>query len=437
MQTALAYGNGWLTTNVPNDALVIEPKHLKGLTNEKEAAFRTLRNPYNTTPLRESVQSTDKVAIVISDMTRPTPNHKLIPWILEELPHVPYENFIIINGTGTHRDQTPEELTAMLGQWVVDHVTVINHHCHNKDELINLGRSRFGCDIWLNKAYVEADFRIVTGFIEPHFFAGFSGGPKGIMPAIAGIETILTFHNARMIGNPLSTWGNMMNNPLQEMAREVNECCKPDFMFNVTLNKQKEVTNIFAGELFAAHDAGCQFVKAHAMVEVDRRFDVVLTSNSGYPLDQNLYQTVKGMSAAQKIVKQGGSIICTAECADGIPSHGHYAEILQMKRTPQELLQLIHDESFQKFDQWQVQKQATIQTWADVYVYSSLSDEDVKRAMLHPTHHIEATLAELQLKYGPDMSVAVLPLGPLTIPYVKEENSESSGEVSDNVHPLK
>ena len=154
------------------------------------------------------------------------------------------------------------------------------------------------------------------------------------------------------------------------------------------------------------------------MIRCDRRFDVVITSNSGYPLDQNLYQAVKGMSAAHKIVKQGGTIICAAECSDGLPDHGNYAKILQMRSTPQEMLDMIADPSFKMFDQWQVQKQAVIQVWADVMVYSSLSDEQVRRAMFTPTHDIGRTLEELKRKYGENLSVAVLPLGPLTIPYV-------------------
>ncbi len=421
MKTTLLYGKGTLPLEVPDHSVLIEPHYFPGLKNEKQAVIQALQNPIGTAPLRELVKSTDRVAIVISDITRPTPNHKLVPWIIEELSHVPAENFVVINGTGTHRDQTREEFVQMLGASVVDNIRVINHHCQNKDELVNLGKSRFGCDIYLNKEYVEADFRIVTGFIEPHFFAGFSGGPKGIMPGIAGIDTILTFHNARMIGDPLATWGNMVNNPLQEMAREVNLLCKPDFMLNVTLNKEKEITQVFAGELFAAHAHGCEFTKEHAMIPVEHRFDVVITSNSGYPLDQNLYQAVKGMSAAHKIVKKGGTIICASECSDGIPNHGNYAEILQMRKTPEEILQMINDHTFQKFDQWQVQKQAVIQVWADVYVYSSLPDEDVEKAMFTPTHNIESTLHKLKKKYGPNMTVAVLPLGPLTIPYVTEE----------------
>lgn len=420
METTLLYGKNGLALDLPDDIFLVEPNHLPGLENDEGAIKDALRNPIGTSPLKEMVKSTDTVAIVISDITRPTPNHKLVPLLVQELEHVPLENFVIINGTGTHRDQTRDEFVHMLGEWVVNNIRIINNNCHDKNTLVNLGKSKFGCDVYLNKDYVEADFRIVTGFIEPHFFAGFSGGPKGIMPGIAGIETIMTFHNARMIGDPRSTWGNMVDNPVQEMTREINRMCKPDFMLNVTLNRDKEITSVFAGELYEAHDKGCAFVKEHAMIRCEERFDVVLTSNSGYPLDQNLYQAVKGMSAAHKIVKKGGAIIIASECSDGLPSHGNYSKIFEMAKSPQALLDMINDPEFKMFDQWQVQKQAVTQVWADIYVYSELTDEQVYGTMLKPTHNIEQTLKELKLVYGEDMSIAVLPLGPLTIPYVEE-----------------
>jgi nickel-dependent lactate racemase len=156
------------------------------------------------------------------------------------------------------------------------------------------------------------------------------------------------------------------------------------------------------------------------MVKCDNRYDVVITTNAGYPLDQNLYQAVKGMDAARMIVKQGGTIICAAECSEGMPDHGNFVKILQMRKSPKELLEMINDPSFQMFDQWEAQRLAMIQEWADVYVYSTLPDESVKIAMLTPTKDIEQTLNELLGKCGAEMSIAVLPLGPLTIPYVEE-----------------
>lgn len=420
MKTTLLYGKEGLTINVPDHSFVVEPSHLPEVEDERAALQQALRQPIGCAPLKEMVKENQTVAIVISDITRPTPNHKLVPALIEELSHVPLQNFVIINGTGTHRDQTKEEFVGMLGEWVVDNIRIVNNQCHNQDELVKIGKSTFGCDVYLNKDYVEADIRIVTGFIEPHFFAGFSGGPKGIMPGIAGIETIMTFHNARMIGDARSTWGNMNDNPVQQMTREINAMCKPDFMLNVTLNGDKEITAVFAGELYEAHDRGCEFVKEHAMSRCEKRFDVVITSNAGYPLDQNLYQAVKGMSAAHKIVKKGGTIVIASQCADGLPDHGNYSKIFEMANTPQQLLDMINDPEFKMFDQWQVQKQAVTQVWADVHVYSTLTDEQVTGAMLTPVHDMEETLSRLKEKYGEEMSVAVLPLGPLTIPYVEE-----------------
>ena len=423
MRVMLQYGKTGLEVEAPEDAAVLRPKSVPGLADEREAVVRALRAPAGGRPLRESVRARDRVAIVISDITRPTPNHKLVPWLLDELAHVPRANITVINGTGTHRDQTREEFVAMLGAPVVEQVRVINHHCSNADELSVLGRSRFGCPIALNRAYVEADFRIATGFIEPHFFAGFSGGPKGIMPAIAGLETILAFHSPAMIGHPRATWGILDGNPLQEMAREVNDLCKPDFLLNVALNDDKEIANVWAGELYATHAAGCAYVREHAMIACRERFDVVVTTNSGYPLDQNLYQAVKGMSAAHKIVKRGGAIICAAECADGVPAHGNFARILKMGRTPREILELVESGSVRMMDQWQAQKQAVIQMWADVYMHSSLPPAVVEDALLTPVADIADALDALRRRNGGRISVAVLPSGPQSIPYVAAEEA--------------
>lgn len=422
MKVHLDYGKTGLEVDLPEHVELIQPRHIAGLKNEKQKAKDSLRYPTGTPPLREMVESTDKVSIVISDITRPTPNHKLVPWLLEELNHVPRENFVIINGTGSHRDNTREEFVQMLGEEVVNSVRVINNNAFDKGTQTYLGRSSFGAEAYLNKEYCESDIKIVTGFIEPHFFAGFSGGPKGIMPGIAGIETILHFHNAKMIGDPNSTWGLIEGNPVQGEATEITSMCKPDFMFNVTLNDNKEITNFFSGDVIEAHRKGCEYVRQQVMVPCETPFDIVITTNSGYPLDQNLYQAVKGMSAAHKIVRKGGAIICATECSDGLPNHGNYADILQMRKTPEEILKMINSPDFSQFDQWQVQKQAMIQIWADVYVYSSLAAEEVERAMFRPSGNIEQTVEMLMSRYGQNAKIAVMPQGPLTIPYMKENS---------------
>ena len=187
----------------------------------------------------------------------------------------------------------------------------------------------------------------------------------------------------------------------------------------MTLNSRKQITGVYAGDLLAAHRAGCEEVKRQSMIPVDASFDIVLTTNSGYPLDQNLYQTVKGISAASEIVKKGGAIICASECSDGIPAHGNFGKILQLRDSARELLDMFEAPSFRMFDQWQVQKQAIIQTQADCYIYSSLDDAVIRNARFAPCHDIQALLANLMATYGPQARIAVLPLGPLTIPYIR------------------
>ncbi len=417
-QVKLAYGKDHISVQVPDTAVVIEPRHLPGLADEKSAVLTALREPIGTPPLKTMVKSTDTVAIVIADITRPTPSEKLVPWLIEELSHVPKENFVVINGLGSHRPNTREELIQMLGQEVVDTIRVINHEAFDDNELVHVGCNSYGSNVYLNKTYVEADFRIVTGFIEPHFFAGFSGGPKGINPGIVGIKTIQDFHNAEMIGNPQSTWGVIEGNGVQDAATQNCLMAKPEFMLNVTLNGEKEITNVFAGDVIEAHRIGCAFVKEHAMFAVDQPFDIVITTNSGYPLDQNLYQTVKGMSAGAQVVKEGGSIISVSECVDGLPAHGNFGPILKMRSTPQDLLAMINEPSFSMFDQWEAQKLAMIQMQADCYLYSLLDEQTVKDCMINYVENIEQTLAQLVDKYGPNASIGILPLGPLVIPYV-------------------
>ncbi len=417
----LAYGKTGLAIQVPDRAVVIEPRHLPALADDKAAVVDAMRNPLGSPPLKSMVGSADTLAIVISDITRPTPNHKLVPWILEELAHVPRENFVIVNGLGSHRANTEAELVGMLGREVVDSIRIVNHDAFDDNELVHVGRNSYGSEVFLNKTYLEAKIKIVTGFIEPHFFAGFSGGPKGINPAVAGIKTILDFHNAQMIGHPLSTWGVIEGNIVQDAATQNCLMAKPDFMLNVTLNGEKQITGVFAGDVIAAHRQGCRFVKDTAMYEVEEPFDIVITTNSGYPLDQNLYQTVKGMSAAAQIVRQGGAIISASECCDGLPAHGNYSKILKMRETPDELLAMICDPEFCLFDQWEVQAQAMIQKKANCYLYSSIAPEVVADAKLTPIDSVEDTLQMLVQRYGPESRIAVLPLGPLTIPYVREK----------------
>lgn len=424
MQTRLAYGKHGLDVELPPDALVVEPRFVPGVPDEPATLHRALREPIGVAPLREQIQPADTVAIVHTDITRATPNDRILPVLLTELEAagVRRDDVMLLNALGTHRPQTRDELAGMLGAEIVANYRCEQHDCWDDAGLVPLGETRFGHPVRINRTYMEADVKILTGFIEPHLFAGFSGGPKGVLPSIAGIESVLSNHGAQMVGHPEATWGITDGNPIWEEMLEVALRTEPTFLLNVTLNRDRAITGVFAGDLQRAHAAGCAFCQESAMAPVPHRFDIVVTTNSGYPLDLNLYQSVKGMSAAAQIVRDGGSIVVAAECWDGVPDHGEYARLLREAESPQALLDRIQEPGFSAHDQWQVQIQAMVQLKADVYVYSDgLSDAQIRQAHLIPCRHIEDTLAELLDRYGPDASMCVLPEGPQTIPYVAEE----------------
>lgn len=366
--------------------------------------------------------------MIFSDITRPTPNHIILPVLLEGLraAGIQPENLTLFNALGTHRPNTPEELHRMLGDEIVRQYRIVQNDAFDPATLIHLGVSSRGHDIWLNRQLAECDLKILTGFIEPHFFAGFSGGGKAVMPGMAGLKTVLGNHDAGMIGHPNATWGITHGNPIWEEAREVallaSTSAQPAglFLLNVALNKDKHITGVFAGDLDAAHAQGCAFVKQTAMLPVSQPFDIVVTTNSGYPLDLNLYQTVKGMCAASQVVKQGGAIIAAAECWDGIPDHGLYGKLLREANSPRELLDRIAAPGFLEQDQWEAQIQAIVQLKADVYLRSDgLTDQQIKQALLKPCHSIEATVASLREHYGAGSRICILPEGPQTVAYVQ------------------
>jgi len=396
---------------------VIAPADAPGLQDEYAAFEAAVRHPIEAPPLATLVPAGAHVAIVIADLTRPSPSERLVPWILGELPHIRRENVLILNGTGSHRANTRAELVQMLGEEIVATVPILNHNAFDRSALTSLGRLSSGGEVLINTAYVQADVRIVTGFIEPHFFAGFSGGPKGIIPGLAGIDTIMHLHGAALIGHPQSTWAVLEDNPIQQAIREAVALAPPEFLINVAINRWRQITALWAGHYLHAHAAGCRFVARHATRPVEQLFDVVLATNSGYPLDQNLYQAVKGMSAAARIVRPNGTIIMAAECSDGLPDHGSYKDLLQLRHEPHALLELIETPGFARHDQWQAQIQAMIQCRAEVYLYSSLAPALVRSAMLQPCESIEATLAAALARSGPGARIAVLPEGPQTIPY--------------------
>jgi nickel-dependent lactate racemase len=421
MHIKLAYGKTGLVVRLDErwNVCVIEPEYIPALADIPAAIRESLRTPIASPSLREMASQGKQIGIIFNDITRPTPNNLILKGILEELKDRQDASITLFNALGTHRPNTDAELQGMLGRDITDRFRIVQNNAFDPATQVSLGKTTRGHEIWINCELAQCDLKILTGFIEPHFFAGFSGGGKAIMPGMGGLATILQNHGAGMIAHPNATWGVTRGNPIWDEVHEVASKLDSLFLFNVTLNRDKHITGVFAGELSAAHAAGCEQVRRTAMTPVDEPCDIVVTTNSGYPLDLNLYQAVKGMSAASRIVRQGGAIIIAAECWDGIPEHGLYGQILHKANDPQDMLNNILSATEPIQDQWQAQIQAQIQLKADVYLYSDhLSSEQVQSAHLKKISSIEETLKMLVGRFGKETRIAVLPEGPQSLPYL-------------------
>jgi nickel-dependent lactate racemase len=421
MKVSLAYGRSHIDIELPDDrTTVIEPSHMNPVPDEWAAVIAALDNPESAPELKTQITPATKIVIVHTDITRATPNDRLIPWILAYLESAgaTRENITLLNGLGTHRPNTKAELEAMLTPDVVANYRCLNHEPENDDAHVQLGVTKTGVPALINRHLVEADVRIITGFIEPHFFAGFSGGPKGIMPGVAALKTVMSNHGAENIGDRRSTFGITDGNPIWEEMRDIALRVGPSFLVNLALNERRQITGVFAGDLIAAHKVGIEFVRAGAMQKVDGAFDIVITTNSGYPLDMNLYQAVKGMRAADLIVKDGGTVIIAAECCEGVPANSPHDKLLRSVKSGDELLEKLNTPGFVWPEQWQGHIQSLIQRRAEIQIYTAMDDATVRSSHLVPCRDISAAVAE---KLGPNPNgkrIAVLPQGPLTIPYI-------------------
>ena len=417
----LKYGKAGHSIDLPDsyNIEVINPRWVEGIKDQRMAITQALRQPFNSKALNQLIKPDSQVAIIFSDITRATPYCTILPPLLDELKKIPRNNICFFCANGTHRPATEKELISILGEAVVNEFEIVQNDANNPELFQYVGTTSLGNRILLNKRILEFDLKILTGFIEPHFFAGFSGGGKALIPGLAFVDTIKHNHSISNLSKKNVTWGITDGNPLWEDILEAAEFVPGLFLLNITMNKRKEITSVFAGDLRIAHKAGCRFVKESAMAAVSRLYDIVITSNSGYPLDINVYQAVKGMSAAAQIVKEGGTIIIAAECWDGIPSDSDYERILTSVRSVDELVDFTKDNESTLKDTWQVYFQASIQKKADVYLYSHQLDEmTIKKVLLNAVSNIAELVDNLTNKLGPETRICVLPEGPLTIPYL-------------------
>jgi nickel-dependent lactate racemase len=413
MLVDLAYGTGVRAVAVPDGATVIRPNELPGLPDQAEAVRLALAQPLDGPSLESLVRSARRVVVVFPDLTRPMPNRTVLPPLLRELERcgVPDDAITLLCATGTHRQATVAEMQELVGSPIVARYAIVDH-CSDSADHVKVGEVD-GTPVLLQRHYVEADVRIITGFVEPHFFAGFSGGPKAVCPGLAATETILEAHHPRRIADAGATFVTRRGNPVHDFVRSAVALAPPHLSLDVAINRDRQVTAVFAGPLQVAHDAACAFVERSAVQRVPAPFDVVVSTNSGYPLDRNLYQAVKGMAAAERIVRPGGIIVMAAACVDGVPGDGAFARVLAAARTATDL---IDAPGGAELDRWQAQVLGRVLQRAQVWLFSDgLTDQMAVDALLRPVHDLATVVADACAAAGGPGRVAVLPEGPLTV----------------------
>ena len=415
MRVDLAYGDGVLPIDLAMDADVIEPRDPPRVADPNQALREALRRPMAGPPVADLVPTDSSIVVVISDSTRPAPNRLMLEALLGELGADAASRMHVLVATGLHRPTRDDELDRMLGPDLRRQLRVTNHDATDESSLREIGRTSSGRPVLINRRYLDADVRITLGLIEPHFFAGFSGGAKLILPGVAGEASILRNHDAEMIGHPNARWGSLAGNPIHREQRDAARLAGCEFSVNVTIAGDGAITGIFAGALEAAHDAGCQAALQAAMQPVDEPYDVVITTNGGHPLDLNLYQAVKGMDAAAQIVRPGGHIVMAAECREGA-GHGDFVHILREHETAGSMVKAIQDAPRVRGDQWQNQIFGRVLASATVHLRADgLTDAEVRAAHCVPCPDVARRTHAL---VGDSGRACVLPRGPFTIPYI-------------------
>ncbi|MFA6110053.1 MAG: nickel-dependent lactate racemase [Candidatus Latescibacterota bacterium] len=421
MRIRLDYGREGLEAEVPDRAAVLQMPETPGLSEVATRLEEALARPLGTPSLAELARGRTSACIVISDITRPVPNAVILPPMLRTLEQagIPRDRIVLLVATGLHRPNEGEELVQLIGAELASRYRVVNHRARERETLVHLGQTSNGAPIWIDRVFVEADLRIATSLIEPHLMAGYSGGRKAICPGIAGVDTMRVLHGPALMGHPRSAEGIIEGNPFHQAALEVARMARVDLTLNVSMNARREITGIFCGELEQAHAAGVRFVEAHCGAWLDRPAEIVVTTSAGFPLDLTLYQAVKGLTAVLPIVREGGTIIIVARCAEGIGSPDFQGLLLETP-TVDAFLARLEDPGFFVVDQWQVQELCKVLRRARVVLVSEgIRPEFRGRLLVEHADTVEAALAEALARHGAAADVAVVPKGPYVLTRAK------------------
>jgi nickel-dependent lactate racemase len=418
MQVQFAYGKSGLTLNLPEefDYTVLEARSASALPDLARAIEDALDNPTAGPPLVELAKGKKTAAISVCDITRPAPNRIVLPPLLKRLEQagIARENVIVMIATGLHRAATDAEIREILGPGVAGTVRVGNHNARNRDEHRSLGDTASGTPVWIDERFIAADLHITLGFIEPHLMLGFSGGRKLIAPGLAAQETIKVLHSPKFMRDARAVEGSVADNPLHRELLEISRMARHDFIVDVALTRDRKIAGVFAGAAERAHAEGMKFVSRVMLEELPEPVDAVITSCAGYPLDLTFYQAIKGITAAQHIVKPGGRILLIAECSEGPGAH-EFCQLLKRTASDQEYLDAIA-KSPVIVDQWQLEKLAIVTRKADVFFYTpGLPGEyhDALWGRILPT--IDEAVSAVVDGLPPGARIAVMPEGPYVL----------------------
>jgi nickel-dependent lactate racemase len=421
MRIELSYGFDGLEVELPESSGfqgVWRPQEAAAEKDPAAAVATALREPLDSLPLAELARNKKTACIVISDITRPVPNPIILPPLLQTLAAagIEMEQITILIATGIHRPNEGDELIRLVGAEVAaTGCRIINHFSKDRTEMAEVTKIDGHIPALVNRHYLAAELKILTGFIEPHMWAGYSGGRKSILPGISGIETLEYMHGPEMIAHPRTVYGALDDNPFHLAGLEVMAAAGADFTVNVTLNTDKEITRVFAGDPVKAHLAGCRFLAPYCVKQVEQPLDFIVTTNSGAPLDCNLYQTVKGITGAAPVVRKKGEIIIASACFEGLGSP-EYIEILKLVDSPENFIRRVMQREFFIPDQWCAQE--TYQVMIDHPVWlkaDGVAPQDLERYHFRPVKDIGQAISELLAKLGPDAHWAAVPDGPLLI----------------------
>ena len=413
----IPYSKGFIEAQFDDARLagVLESKahHYKPEAGEEELVKKALENPIGSPRLRDLVKGKNKIVIIASDHTRPVPSKIMAPIMLEEIRSGnPTADITFLIATGFHRPTTKQELIGKFGEKVVAEEKIVVHNAFDPESMVNIGKLPSGGDIVINKLAVEADLLISEGFIEPHFFAGFSGGRKSVLPGVVSKVTVLANHNSRFIASDKARTGNLEGNPIHIDMLHAAKTAKLQFILNVVIDADKKIIKAFAGDLEKAHAEGTKFAGELANVAA-KPADIAITSNGGYPLDQNIYQAVKGMSAAEATCRKGGVIIICAACNDGHGGEDFYEWFKKADSAQAVMDEIMAIEPQHTLpDQWEAQILArilidhTVIMVTDQCEHSMITDMKMKVANTLPE-----ALKMAEEIVGKDASITVVPDG--------------------------